>query len=119
MNKKRHLAKHKKLLNRPGNATHHVLAPLLSSAFRDVVKERHRQQVVKGFSAEQDDTYTCGELAAAAISYIEPVEAESYWPVDWHDDSFKPSDNRRNLVKAAALLIAEIERLDRVIEGGS
>lgn len=86
--------------------------PLPESAC-DVLKERHRQITVKGYSPEQDDTYIEGELAAAAISYIEPMEAENYWPADWLDDSFKPSDYRRNLVKACALLLAEIERYDR------
>lgn len=84
------------------------------TALADIAAERERQKSVKGYSIEQDDTYTCSELAAAAICYIEPMEAESYWPVDWHDDSFKPSDYRRNLVKAAALIVAEIERLDRL-----
>ncbi|WP_324725931.1 hypothetical protein VI608_01725 [Klebsiella pneumoniae] len=41
------------------------------------------------------------------------MEAENYWPADWYDDSFKPTDTRRNLIKAAALIIAEIERIDR------
>lgn len=84
-----------------------------TSAIKDVIGERQRQKTTKGYSHEQDDTYIEGELAAAAISYIEPMEAMNYWPADWHDDSFKPSDYRRNLVKAAALLIAEIERYDR------
>lgn len=84
-----------------------------SSAISDVIAERQRQQSVKGFTTQQDDTYIGGELAAAAICYIEPMEAESYWPADWFDDSFRPSDYRRNMVKACALLIAEIERLDR------
>lgn len=84
-----------------------------SQALRDVTAERQRQQSTKGYSTQQDDTYIGGELAAAAISYIEPMEAESYWPADWHDDSFKPSDYRRNLVKAGALILAEIERIDR------
>ena len=74
---------------------------------------RQRQQTDEGYSTQQDDTYICGELAAAAICYIEPMEAANYWPADWHDDSFKPSDYRRNLVKAIALLIAEVERFDR------
>ena len=86
---------------------------LLSLAATDVLEERQRQLSVKGFGTEQDDTYTACELAAAAISYIEPLEAENYWPADWHDDSFRPSDYRRNLVKASALLLAEIERVDR------
>ncbi|WP_249423673.1 hypothetical protein [Enterobacter roggenkampii] len=89
-----------------------------SPALRDVVAERQRQQSTKGYSTQQDDTYIGGELAAAAISYIEPMEAESYWPADWHDDSFKPSDYRRNLVKAGALILAEIERIDRQASQG-
>lgn len=84
-----------------------------SCAIADVIAERQRQQSVEGFSTEQDDTYTGGELAGAAISYITPFEAMTYWPADWHDDSFKPTNERRNLVKAAALIIAEIERIDR------
>ncbi|ECP1857923.1 hypothetical protein FYR92_09005 [Salmonella enterica] len=86
----------------------------LSPAAVDVLAERQRQIDVKGWTPEHDDTYTCGELAAAAISYIEPAEAENYWPVDWHDGSFRPSDERRNIVKATALLLAELERLDRL-----
>ncbi|HIB1437201.1 TPA: hypothetical protein ACWV5P_002584 [Salmonella enterica subsp. enterica serovar Muenchen] len=86
----------------------------LSPAAADVLAERQRQINVKGWTPEHDDTYTCGELAAAAISYIEPMEAENYWPADWHDDSFRPSDERRNIVKATALLLAELERLDRL-----
>lgn len=90
-----------------------------TKAINDVIAERQRQQTVKGFSTEQDDTYVGFQLSAAAISYIEPMEAESYWPADWYDDSFKPKDTRRNLIKAAALIIAEIERLDRQLpEGG-
>ncbi|EBA4670276.1 DUF550 domain-containing protein [Salmonella enterica] len=86
----------------------------LTDALRDVIAERQRQVSVKGWTPEHDDTYTCGELSGAAISYIEPMEAVFYWPAEWHDDSFKPSDERRNLVKATALLLAEIERLDRI-----
>lgn len=86
---------------------------LVSGALADVIAERQRQQSVKGFSTEQDDTYVGCQLAAAAICYIEPMEAMSYWPADWHDDNFKPTNERRNLVKAAALILAEIERIDR------
>lgn len=86
----------------------------LTDALRDVIAERQRQISVKGWAPEHDDTYIGCELAAAAISYIEPVEAENYWPADWHDDSFRPSDYRRNLVKATALLVAELEWLDRI-----
>ncbi|VGH91136.1 hypothetical protein [Klebsiella pneumoniae] len=90
-----------------------------TKAINDVIAERQRQLTVKGFSTEQDDTYVGFQLSAAAICYIEPMEAENYWPADWYDDRFKPTDTRRNLIKAAALIIAEIERLDRQLpEGG-
>lgn len=89
----------------------------LSPAAADVLAERHRQVTVKGWTPEHDDTYIGCELAAAAISYIEPMEAENYWPADWHDGSFRPSDYRRNLVKAMALLLAELERVDRQSQG--
>ena len=85
----------------------------ISEAAADVITERMRQQQEEGYTVEQDDTYTGCELAAAAICYIEPMEAENYYPADWHDSSFKVADYRRNLVKAGALIIAEIERLDR------
>jgi hypothetical protein len=37
--------------------------------------------------------------------------AHVLWP--WDDEWFKLTDPRRDLIKAAALIIAEIERLDR------
>ncbi|EPP3315851.1 hypothetical protein ACT9D3_002578 [Salmonella enterica subsp. diarizonae serovar 50:r:z] len=95
-------------------ATSESVSQPLTDALRDVIAERQRQISVKGWTPEHDDTYIGCELAAAAISYIEPVEAENYWPADWHDCSFRPSDYRRNLVKATALLVAELERLDRI-----
>ncbi|HBM2937166.1 TPA: hypothetical protein LVL15_005201 [Klebsiella michiganensis] len=92
---------------------HHAQPIRESRAIADIIAERQRQQSEEGFSTEQDDTYVGCQLAAAAICYIEPMEAMSYWPADWHDDCFKPTNERRNLVKAAALIIAEIERIDR------
>lgn len=40
--------------------------------------------------------------------------AVAEWPwTGWATEWFKPKDDRYNLVRAAALLLAEIERLDR------
>ncbi len=53
--------------------------------------------------------------AAASYAYYAHVEnyneAPSMWP--WAEEWWKPINPRRNLVKAAALILAEIERLDR------
>lgn len=90
-------------------------------AYADVYRERMRQLSTEGFSRERDDGYQKGELAAAAGTYAlhahddHPsmmVGAPAWWP--WITKWWKPStDPRRNLVKAGALILAEIERLDR------
>lgn len=85
-----------------------------TQAARDVLAERRRQVEAEGWTPERDDNYHQGELVQAAVCYIWPLGATSgqaRWPWEWA--WFKPSDPRRNLVKAAALILADIERLDR------
>jgi len=89
-------------------------------AVRDVLAERQRQVTDERFSPERDDAYTGGQLAAAGAAYAiiahEMAESSSVvlptcWP--WDACWLKPSTPRRNLVKAGALIIAEIQRIDR------
>lgn len=87
----------------------------LTQAARDVLAERQRQIDVEGWTPEHDDTeHLPDELALAAASYVCADEGDAppaIWPWDWK--WWKPKSRRRNLVKAAALILAEIERLDR------
>lgn len=87
-------------------------------AINDVLSERERQQQVEGWTPEHDDHHAFGELALAAACYAvngssfrEGASPPTWWP--WSAEWWKPKDARRDLVRAAALLIAEIERLDR------
>lgn len=92
--------------------------------------ERERQIQQEGWTAEHDDEHKAGDLASAGQSYalyawwqlselcIGPrVQAlrtimECFWP--WSQESWKPShDPIRNLVKAGALIAAEIDRIQR------
>ncbi|MDE7599634.1 hypothetical protein NVR57_13035 [Enterobacter asburiae] len=86
-----------------------------SSAVSDVLAERRRQVTSEGYRHEQDDRYTDGELREAAACYIvaegSPNLVPELWP--WPATYWKPTNLRRDLVKAGALLLAEIERLDR------
>ncbi|MDT4861230.1 hypothetical protein FQZ97_958280 [compost metagenome] len=93
-----------------------------SPAARDVLAERQRQVEVEGWTAEHDDMYSHGELAIAAARYAQesarenqldscPLPRPSPWP--WPAKWWKPGAPRRMLVKAGALILAEIERLDR------
>lgn len=81
----------------------------------EVAVERRRQVEQEGWTAEHDDEHGNEEMACAAACYAIankfPGYAEKMWP--WDGVWWKPSGDRRNLIKAAALLVAEIERLDR------
>ena len=78
-----------------------------------IVRERDRQTSSEGWTPAHDDTHTHGELAAAAIAYASPFESIKcdVWP--WESDSYKPTTRIRDLVKAGALIAAEIDRLKR------
>lgn len=89
----------------------------LTAAARDVLAEHQRQISVEGCTPQRDDEYTDEELARAAVCYALPQgdyeipEPPEFWP--WPMASWKPDERRRELVKAGALILAEIERLDR------
>ncbi|MFC2970898.1 hypothetical protein ACFOJE_01540 [Azotobacter bryophylli] len=92
--------------------------PELSQASADVLAERRRQVEAEGFAPECDDQYRVGELATAAGCYLlfsdaYPNEGQppAGWP--WADSWWKPTTYRQNQIKAGALILAEIERLDR------
>lgn len=90
------------------------------SALVDVATERRSQIEAENWTPAHDDEHTDGQLAHAAISYamwatqpcgMELTSPPAWWP--WENAWWKPKDVRRDLVRAAALLLAEIERLDR------
>ena len=104
--------------------------------------ERERQIKVKGWTTTHDDDHTEGELASAAVCYASPLliyQCEKLvngvgfvdpWPRYWDDEWDKRGRNQndelvpnnqaspekriRDLVKAGALIAAEIDRLQRV-----
>ncbi|WP_121401900.1 hypothetical protein [Pseudomonas aeruginosa] len=101
-----------KLAAAPGNS--------VPQAWLDVQAERRRQVEVEGYHGFRDSHYISYELSKAARAYIEvswhalsgglPCKQPESWP--WMA-GFKWSDGRTMLVKACALTLAEIERLDR------
>lgn len=92
-------------------------------AWLDVQAERRRQITAEGFDTSNDDA-SAGQIALAAGCYalhsggigtdwpggIRNGSA-LFWP--WDDEWWKPKSARENLVRAGALVLAEIERLDR------
>lgn len=95
-----------------------------------IAAERQRQQSEEGWSARHDDGHRLGEIALAAAAYAVPPDVrddaytspvlrishrlwEVLWP--WSRAEWKPTprDRVRELVKAGALIAAEIDRLQR------
>lgn len=96
------------------------------SAITEIAAERRRQIEGEGWTPEHDDQHASGEMAMAAAAYAYNAgqgETGRSWNVGrhpvvwpWSDEWWKPKDRRRDLVRAAALIVAEIERLDRAVE---
>lgn len=90
----------------------------VTNAVVSVLAERERQQAEEGWTPEHDDEHCNGELAMAAVCYINETGTVNRnggkpWGWPWDASWWKPNARRRNLVKAGALILAEIERLDR------
>lgn len=93
----------------------------------EILAERRRQMSAEGWTAEHDDLHTDGQIALAAAAYAYGSQFDErmrriasrpgWWP--WDANWWKPTDARRDLVKAAALIVAEIERLDRTPSTGA
>lgn len=89
-----------------------------------LARERRRQVDDEGWTAEHDDKHCYGQLALAAAAYSAEAAANfasaawlrtairSLWP--WGANWWKPRNPALNLVRAGALIIAELERLDRL-----
>jgi hypothetical protein len=79
-----------------------------------VCDERQRQIAEEGYHPDHDDAHVEGELVRAACAYLRhaaaPAAAIQLWP--W-ESPFRPKGDQRNIVIAAALLLAELERLER------
>lgn len=114
----------------------------IPQAVVDVMAERTRQMSVEDWTPEHDDEHGGDEMAIVAACYAMPEHLTRFreqadarpsdrglsdpddivtrhvpvaWPTTWACWWWKPKDRRQDLVRAAALLIAEIERLDRMI----
>lgn len=106
------------------------------AAINLIAGERLRQVREEGWTPEHDDGHTDGELARAACLYAMRagmseedrdltgmLGVPAFWP--WDPSWWKPgadasiASRRRELVKAGALILAELERLQRAEHPGA
>lgn len=95
----------------------HIRRPL-TPFMTAVIEERFRQIHTEGWTPDHDDSHhNEGGLAQAGATYAyhagadpaEPPPSTWRWSVRW----WKPAGFRRDLVKGAALIIAEGDKFDR------
>lgn len=95
----------------------HIREPL-SQGMLAVITECRRQRDVEKFDAAHDDAHNPGELARAGAAYAiqagQPRLHPRIWP--WEDKWWKPQDTRRDLERAGALIVAELDRYFRLRE---
>lgn len=95
--------------------------PITSASVDKILAERERQKWVKGYHPDLDQRYQNDELLRAATSYrLQHAEStqeliDAFWP--WPSVPMKREDRLRAIEKAAALLIAEHERITTAAEG--
>lgn len=107
-----------------------------SGVIEEIAGERARQIKQEKWSAGHDDEHRNGELSRAAACYaahasayqrvasdvtiaayqsVEPQHSALQYGWPWSPKWWKPKAPRRDLIRAAALIVAEIERLDRAV----
>lgn len=100
----------------------------------EIEAERIRQIDMERFTVAHDDAHDARELARAAGAYVQHYferqwlipgavtpeaglrvyrgdSAPDCWP--WDEECWKPKNPRRDLIRAIALLVAEVELMDR------
>lgn len=99
--------------------------PFMSTGIAAIAAERKRQIEAEGFTPEHDDEHDAGELSGAASAYalsaacqLSPYtmpldEVPDAFPHTWSQKWWKPGTAREDLVRAGALIAAEIDRIDR------
>jgi hypothetical protein len=100
------------------------------SIVEEIKAERERQFCKEGWTPSHDEQHTEGELAWAAACYAAPsgdihrfepaCDGNPYqrylkaWPWDAEYDKRWKHNRKRQLIISAALIIAELERLERL-----
>ena len=89
-----------------------------STIIREIAEERLRQIQDDGFRVGNNYRSQDKNLARAAASYClssagDEEPSVTHWPKTWPFHMYEPSTQRLDLIRAAALILAAIECIDR------
>lgn len=100
---------------------------MMKTGVEMIQAERDRQLQELNHTPDRDDTYANGQLASVASIYAKYATSEHFseglwlgnmdaaptgWP--WRDGLWNPTTPKRMLIKAGALIAAELDRLQRI-----
>ncbi len=94
---------------------------LMQDGAQLIAEERRWQVSGEAYAPEHDDQYVNEELARAAACYALAGHDQGGFPHNllhafiwpWAEEAWKPKGRLRNLVRAGALIAAEIDRVQR------
>jgi len=78
----------------------------------DEIQAERTYQAIRGYTPDHDDQHTDGSLIHVASDIL--AQRYDRWGIMWTNSG----DKRRQLIIAAALIAAEIERMDRANKKG-
>lgn len=102
-----------------------AIEDLATSVALQMVAAERKRQVAKGYDAKHDDGHQEMEMVCAAIAFLKAAyahdsfqeDASDMWPWEEGAPVVERHDNGTdNLVKAAAMIVAEIERRHRAAD---
>jgi hypothetical protein len=80
----------------------------------EILTERMRQITKHGYSESHDDEHTDGSIANASAHYASTNDDTGLWPWDTEYNKKSSKTRRDQLIASISMLIAEVERLDRL-----
>lgn len=80
----------------------------------EILTERIRQITKHGYSEAHDDEHTDGSIADAAAHYASTKDDTGLWSWDPQYDNKSTKTRRNQLITSISMLVAEVERLDRL-----
>jgi len=79
----------------------------------EILNERILQIIKHGYSESHDDEHSDGSIADAAAHYASTKDDAGLWPWDVQYDKKDSKSRRDQLITSIAMLISEVERVDR------
>ena len=89
--------------------------PDTSRCLASIAAERRRQIETKGWTVEHDDSHAGGEIADAAADFASTGQQPIARSWAYVSKVIKRESRREQLVKAGALIVAELERTERAV----